>query len=685
MAITLFDEFVLLFQMACVIFLFAYLFSKSRFYSQVLEHRTSPITQIFLAIVFGLLSVYGMSSGVSFYTATVNIRDFGPMIAGLACGPYVGIGAGIIGFAYRLYLGGTNVYAVAIAPLIAGIIGGLVYYFNNRELVSTKNAVLITFIVELFVSVIALLVRFISGDSVEKVMTVTINVAVLMIIMTTISAGVFCVILHNEIKERRVRKEKMQLELEMESKKNLNTIINTIAYPVYVIDRDHRFILVNDSMCRFVDLAREDILGKTHRDIYNKASADPHWDRVETAFGNLTPREEIITITKPDGQICTIISTSTIYTDTSGQKFMVWVIQDITDKKHAEEILRESEERFSNAFRYAPIGLALVSLDGHWLKVNHALCDMLGYSENELYARTFQDLIHPDDIETDLSYVRRLLAGEIHTYQMEKRYFHKSGQLIWTLLSVSLVQDQHRAPLYFISQIENITERKQAEDALAIVNRKLNLLNSISRHDILNQLTILLGFLNFSTKYINNPDKLQEFITKEVKSANTIRQQILFTRDYQDMGVKAPAWQSVSMSVVRAKGALNLENIEVVLDRSDLEVYADPLFDKVFYNLIDNALRYGGDSLKTIRVYCNEFKNSLTIVCEDDGAGIIDEDKIQLFMKGFGKNTGLGLFLTREILSITGITITENGRPGKGARFEITVPKGGYRFVGRKE
>jgi signal transduction histidine kinase len=102
----------------------------------------------------------------------------------------------------------------------------------------------------------------------------------------------------------------------------------------------------------------------------------------------------------------------------------------------------------------------------------------------------------------------------------------------------------------------------------------------------------------------------------------------------------------------------------------------------VFYNLIDNALRYGGEQMTTIQVSSQESDTGLTLLCEDDGVGITEEDKKRLFTRGFGKNTGLGLFLSREILSITGITITENGTPGKGARFEITVQKGGYRFTG---
>lgn len=136
------------------------------------------------------------------------------------------------------------------------------------------------------------------------------------------------------------------------------------------------------------------------------------------------------------------------------------------ERRNAEIALRESEERFTNAFEYAAIGMALVSPNGHWLKVNQATCLFLGYASAELMAMTFQEITHPDDLDTDLALVRQMLAGEIRTYQMEKRYFHKQGHTVWALLSVSLVRDPHQKPLYFISQIENITERKQSEAAL---------------------------------------------------------------------------------------------------------------------------------------------------------------------------------------------------------------------------
>jgi two-component system sensor histidine kinase/response regulator len=135
--------------------------------------------------------------------------------------------------------------------------------------------------------------------------------------------------------------------------------------------------------------------------------------------------------------------------------------------------LRESDERFSGAFEHAPIGVALVSPEGRWLKVNQALCTLVGYSEGELLARTFQDITHPEDLAADLDYVRRLLAGELPSYQMEKRYVHARGHLVTISLNVSLVRDSEGRPDYFIAQIQDITERKRAEAELSLSRLRL--------------------------------------------------------------------------------------------------------------------------------------------------------------------------------------------------------------------
>lgn len=140
--------------------------------------------------------------------------------------------------------------------------------------------------------------------------------------------------------------------------------------------------------------------------------------------------------------------------------------KDATERWRTDSALRESQARFGSAFRDAAIGMALVGTDGQWLQVNPALCELVGYTEQELLATTFQAITHPDDLDVDLAFVRQMLTGEIHTYQMEKRYFHKQGQIVWILLSASLVRDPFGQPLYFISQIQDITERKQVQEKL---------------------------------------------------------------------------------------------------------------------------------------------------------------------------------------------------------------------------
>jgi PAS domain S-box-containing protein len=141
------------------------------------------------------------------------------------------------------------------------------------------------------------------------------------------------------------------------------------------------------------------------------------------------------------------------------------------ERKRAEEALRESEERFRSAFEDAAIGMALVGVDGGFLKVNRPLCEVLGYPEQQLLATNFQAITHPDDLETDLGYVRQTLAGEVSSYQMEERYLHKLGHVVWVLKSVSLLRGTKGSPLYFIAQLQDISARKRAEESLHALYR----------------------------------------------------------------------------------------------------------------------------------------------------------------------------------------------------------------------
>ncbi|MBK9603045.1 MAG: PAS domain S-box protein [Anaerolineales bacterium] len=211
----------------------------------------------------------------------------------------------------------------------------------------------------------------------------------------------------------------------------------------------------------------EQVVGRSFAAIFPEDIQAQAVEQYKTVFASeVIPPTFESAIRRADGAERIVESTVAFLTVTEQRIAMLSTIRDITERKQAEKALYESEDRFKNAFQYSAIGMALVSLEGKPLKVNSMLCSILGYSEDELLGKTFQEYTHPDDLDGDLNYLNQLLAGEIKSYTMEKRYFHKEGKIIWVLLAVALARDHAGAPLYFISQIEDITERKHAGEAL---------------------------------------------------------------------------------------------------------------------------------------------------------------------------------------------------------------------------
>ncbi|MDG6257953.1 MAG: PAS domain S-box protein [Methanomicrobiaceae archaeon] len=225
----------------------------------------------------------------------------------------------------------------------------------------------------------------------------------------------------------------------------------------------------------------------------------------------------------------------------------------------------------------------------------------------------------------------------------------------------------------------DLEEEHHYHDALKMANNKLNLLSGITRHDILNQTTGMAGLLALLQERLPEDTAAQEFMGHLKRSVETIRRQISFTRDYENLGMVAPEWFAVESLVQVAAATANLGEVRLGVTTGPVEVFADPMLEMVFVNLIDNALRHGG-SLTAIRVSCEPQDRGCRIVIEDDGAGVLPEMKDVIFEKGVGTNTGYGLFLVREILGITGMSIQETGTHGEGARFEILVPAGRWRM-----
>jgi signal transduction histidine kinase len=210
----------------------------------------------------------------------------------------------------------------------------------------------------------------------------------------------------------------------------------------------------------------------------------------------------------------------------------------------------------------------------------------------------------------------------------------------------------------------------------AELNRKLRRMSSIARHDINNQLTILNGYLSLLESGTMKSGDVVPILQGATGKIECI---LRFTREYQELGAQPPAWQNVDEAVCLARATADPGTVRFRQDGCTCwEIYADPLLVRAFAGLIDNTLRHGGQATE-IRVRCTERQSRLVILYEDDGPGIPPAVRSSLFEHAKGKNTGYGLFVVKEILAMTGLTITETGEPGRGVRFEIVVPEGSFR------
>ncbi|WP_214021530.1 response regulator [Methanoculleus sp.] len=348
------------------------------------------------------------------------------------------------------------------------------------------------------------------------------------------------------------------------------------------------------------------------------------------------------------------------------------------ERRRAIQALRDSEERYRALFEGANDPIFIFEED-RFVDCNSKALETFQCTREFLIGKTPWELsspVQPDGLPAFTSAVEKLRAAYAGQPQFfEWRIATPSGKRYDVETSASRVNV--KGPRQVLAIVRDVTARKRTEAALIAANRKMHLLSGITRHDILNQLTVLQGNLEFARDRTPDP-VLLGYLDRQQQALGFINRQIVFTQDYQDLGARAPEYQVLRECVARAAEGLGFRGLTLVTEADGFEVYADPMMEKAFYNLFENAVRYAGPA-PTVRVRCRRQGGSLVVVVEDNGSGIPAGEKEKIFARGFGRNTGLGLFLVREILSTTGLVIRETGKPGKGARFEILVPEGGWR------
>jgi PAS domain S-box-containing protein len=357
-------------------------------------------------------------------------------------------------------------------------------------------------------------------------------------------------------------------------------------------------------------------------------------------------------------------------------------MEDITERRQVEKALADNRRMLETLMHNLPGMVYRCRNDPDWTMefVSGGCRDLTGYDPGDLIDNrilSYGALIVPEDRQHVYEVVQKGIEDR-QPFQIEYRITDKTGVTRWVWEQGRGIFDSRYELVALEGYIADNSEHKRAAETLRQANRNFNLLYGITRHDINNQLMALNGFIGLLHEKTPDP-ALDYYFNWIAQSMSRISAMIRFTKEYETIGITAPLWQDARNIVNTAAQQAPLGKVTV---KNEIpvgsELFADPLIIRVFYNLMENAVRYGG-RITTIRFFLEVRDGENIIVCEDDGLGIPRADKEKIFERNFGKNTGLGLFLAREILSITGITITETGMPENGARFEMALPHGAFR------
>ena len=501
------------------------------------------------------------------------------------------------------------------------------------------------------------------------------------------------------IPEGRDISEQLKAEQALEeSKARYQAIIEEQTELICRHRQDATISYVNKAFCSYFGIKKEEIIDREYSPVVYEA------DRVKVArlINTMTPQNPTITVENRvvarNSIRWTQWNNRMIFDEAGNFVEYQAVGRDITPLKEIELKLRESEEKFRRAFEDAATGEALVAPDGTFIQVNRALCEIVGYEEATLINKTFQEITHPEDLDLDLNYVRQMLAGEIRTYQMEKRYFHRLGYVVWVLLSVSMVRDIDGKPIYFISQIQDISQRKRAEMRLnALVeelersNQELEEFATVVSHDLISPLQKQLLVLDLvKEEYGASLGKqalnhLERIIGYNWRMDNLVRSILAYAR----VTTKAQSFVSVDLNDL-IKDVLDEVKPEIVRLKAEIEVDLLPTIigdrlqlNQLFLNLLQNSFKFRSrDRVAKIKVqYCLD-SNYHQLTVSDNGIGFEPEQHLKIFTpfhrlhsQSKYRGTGLGLAICEKIVERHQGTITACSQIDRGATFTIRLPQ----------
>ncbi len=474
-----------------------------------------------------------------------------------------------------------------------------------------------------------------------------------------------------------------KIETELQEKKDeLESIFHQSPIGIGFFDKNGDLVMINPSAVEMLGLPNEnEILGlNLFSHIKKGVFADEMIHGKPFRFDHKINFDLLTSAgffrSKKTGESVFDISVTSIQSDEHEISGYIIQIEDRTEERRAFEQIELHAKFIQMVIDIIPSPVFIKNKHGKYLWCNKSFAAILNLSKDKIIGKEIQEVFNSDETGQIKQMDIDLIAG-LPEIRLETR------------IEISdLVRDVIIQKAAFLSNdgsfggtvgvVIDITEQKMINLSLTKANRKLAILSSITRHDIINSITSLGGYL-LMAEITNQPEQRENCIKKASEMASVISRQISFTKTYQDIGTKPPEWQEISILINEAITHPYLKQASITIENCNILIFAEKLIERVFYNLAENSLRHG-QHVKNIKFTGIVEGEDFKLVYTDDGIGIKPEFRPFLFQKEYGKNTGLGLFLSREILSITGIEIEETGVYREGVRFELKVPKGNWRI-----
>ncbi len=458
---------------------------------------------------------------------------------------------------------------------------------------------------------------------------------------------------------------------------------------------DGRLVYVNETACKSLGFSKEELLAMHIWDIdrdYTLEKFSEIWSQLkrQDGFPSLKP-----SISPRDGRVFPV-EVTTCYITYGDKEYLISFDRDITERKRISEALRVSEEKLRSYYELPLIGMALTSPEKGWIQANDKICEILGYSREELMQTSWDNITHPDDLDKDLENFHKLIAGEIESYTLEKRFIRKDGDIVDTEVSIGCVRNPDNSIRYIAGLMRDITKRKQAEELLQDAKNQAELYLDLMGHDISNMHQIMLIQLEMALEMMEEKGKLGiDDIEVIWTPLRTLERSVNLIKKVRKLGQV----RSGNYSLVPVDLGPVLD--EVVKEYSDSPgrdvtinytpvcgqmVLANPLVKDVLNNLVDNAVRHTRDPVMIGIDVCRIEHKGLPfcqISIEDNGNGITDDRKDLIFQRLIGgqtkvRGTGLGLYMVKALVeSFKGSIKVEDrveGDHSRGARFVVSLP-----------